>query len=65
MKGNILYIIFSVIYAICIVFGIIAWIALLIVGITDMYEKNPNTLFIIIPFIILVHIYGYLTFTRK
>ena len=65
MKENILYIIFSVIYVICIVFAIIAWIALIIVGIIDMYEKNPNTLFITIPFIIYVHVFGYLTFTRK
>lgn len=65
MKENILYVILSVIFAISIVFAIIAWVALLIVGIIDMYEKNPNTLFIIIPFVIYIHIFGYLTFTRK
>jgi hypothetical protein len=65
MKENILYIIFSVIYVICIVFAIIAWIALIIVGILDLYEKNPNTLFITIPFVIYIHVFGYLTFTRK
>lgn len=65
MKENILYIILSVIFAICIVLSIAAWIALLIVGTIDMYDKNPNTLFIIIPFIIFVHVYGYLSLTRR
>lgn len=65
MKENILYIILSVIFVICIVLSIAAWIALLIVGTIDMYNKNPNTLFIIIPFIIFVHVYGYLSLTRR
>lgn len=65
MKENILYTVFSVIMLLCMVFGTLIWVGIISIGVVDMYEKNPNTLFITIPFVVFVHVFGYLTFTRK
>ena len=65
MKENILYTVFSVIMLLCMVFVTLTWVGIMSIGIIDLYEKNPNTLFITIPFVIYIHVFGYLTFTRK
>ena len=65
MKENILYTVFGVIMLLCMVFGTLIWVGIISIGVVDMYEKNPNTLFITIPFVVFVHVFGYLTFTRK
>ena len=65
MKENIFYIIFGFVIILCMVIGTLTWVGIMGIGIIDLYEKNPNTLFITIPFVIYVHVFGYLTFTRK
>lgn len=65
MKKNIFYVILDFVMILCMVFGTLTWVGIMSIGIIDLYEKNSNTLFITIPFVIFVHIFGYLTFTRK
>jgi len=65
MKQNIFYIILDFVMILCMVLGTLTWIGIMSIGVIDLYEKNPNTLFITIPFVIFVHVFGYLTFTRK
>ena len=65
MKKNIFYVILDLVMILCMVFGTLTWVGIMSIGIIDLYEKNPNTLFITIPFVIYIHVFGYLTFTRK
>lgn len=65
MKENIFYVILDLIMVLCMVIGTLTWVGMVSIGIIELYEKNPNTLFITIPFVIYVHVFGYLTFTRK
>lgn len=64
MKENI-FIILDLVMVLCMVIGTLTWVGIMGIGIIDLYEKNPNTLFITIPFVIFVHVFGYLTFTRE
>ena len=43
-----------------VIFGILVWFGMIFVGGIDLYKMNPNTLFVYIPFIIIVHIWIYL-----
>lgn len=40
---------------------ILIWFGMIFVWCTELYEKNPNTLFIIIPIFIIFHIWVYFT----
>lgn len=65
MKEKILYSIFGIILYISIIFGVLIWICMMYFGIKEYYDLNPNSLFITIPTVIFVHIFGYICFTRK
>jgi len=59
---NFFYNILGLFLILCIVVVVITWIGMIYVGISELYIQNPNTLFIIIPFIIFVHWFGYICF---
>lgn len=65
MKEKILYAILGIILYISIIFGVLIWICMMYFGIKEYYDLNPNSLFITIPTVILIHIFGYFCFTRK
>ena len=62
MKENFWFTILGIVMVILIILAVIIWVGMLIVFVMDEYSKNPNSLFITIPAIILVHWFGYMTF---
>ena len=66
MKEKILFnFLIPTILIVCVIFGTIVWGGMLTIFVIDDYNKNPNTLFISIPFIIFVHWFGYKVFTKN
>ena len=61
MKEKIFDTLLGIVMIILVIIGILIWFGLWTVLIMDEYHKNPNTLFISIPVIILLHVCGYLT----
>lgn len=61
MKEKIFNILIEIVMITLIIIGILIWFGLWTVLIIDEYNKNPNTLFISIPVLILFHWWGYLT----
>jgi len=60
MKENIFYTILGIVMIILVILGVITWVGMIYVGIKQYYDINPNSLFITIPAIILVHWFGYM-----
>ena len=60
MKKNIIENILGIVMTTLLVFAVLAWVGMLIVFVMDDYNKNPNSLFINIPIIILVHLWIYI-----
>ena len=65
MKEKILYATLGIILYISIVSMVLIWACMMFFGIKEYYDLNPNSLFITIPIVIFVHIFGYFCFTRK
>lgn len=61
MKEKIFETLIGILMIILVIVGILIWFGLWTVLIIDEYNKNPNTLFISIPALILLHWWGYLT----
>ena len=60
MKKNIIENILGIVMTTLLVFAVLVWVGMLIVFVMDDYNKNPNSLFINIPIIILVHLWIYI-----
>ena len=60
MKKNIIENILGIVMTTLLVFAVLVWVGMLIVFVMDDYNKNPNSLFINIPIIILVHSWIYI-----
>ena len=65
MKENIFYTILGIVMIICVIVGVTVWCGMMYIGIKECYDINPNSLWVVIPFVLLVHIWGYLCFTHK
>ena len=60
MKKNIIENILGIVMTTLLIFAVLTWVGMLIVFTMDDYSKNPNSLFIDIPIIILVHLWIYI-----
>ena len=60
MKKNIIENILGIVMTTLLIFAVLVWVGMLIVFVMDDYSKNPNSLFINIPIIILVHLWIYI-----
>ena len=60
MKKNIIENILGIVMTTLLIFAVLVWVGMLIVFTMDDYSKNPNSLFINIPIIILVHLLIYI-----
>lgn len=60
MKKNIIENIQGIVMTTLLIFAVLVWVGMLIVFTMDDYNKNPNSLFINIPIIILVHLWIYI-----
>ena len=60
MKKNIIENILGIVMTTLLIFAVLIWVGMLIVFVMDDYNKNPNSLFIDIPIIILVHFLIYI-----
>ena len=60
MKKNIIENILGIVMTTLLVFAVLVWVGMLIVFVMDDYNKNPNSLFINIPIIIIVHLWIYI-----
>ena len=60
MKKNIIENIQGIVMTTLLIFAVLVWVGMLIVFVMDDYNKNPNSLFINIPIIILVHLWIYI-----
>ena len=60
MKKNIIENILGIVMTTLLIFAVLVWVGMLIVFTMDDYSKNPNSLFINIPIIILVHLWIYI-----
>lgn len=60
MKKNIIENIQGIVMTTLLIFAVLVWVGMLIVFVMDDYSKNPNSLFINIPIIILVHLWIYI-----
>ena len=60
MKNNIIENILGIVMTTLLIFAALVWVGMLIVFVMDDYNKNPNSLFINIPIIILVHLWIYI-----
>lgn len=60
MKKNIIENILGIVMTTLLIFAVLTWVGMLIVFVMDDYNKNPNSLFINIPIIILVHLWIYI-----
>ncbi len=62
MKNKVVDYILGVGLIICLIIGILIWFGILYLGIVDCYKVNPNLLYVVIPMVIIVHLYGYFSF---
>lgn len=60
MKKNIIENIQVIVMTTLLIFAVLVWVGMLIVFVMDDYNKNPNSLFIDIPMIIIVHLWIYI-----
>ena len=60
MKKNIIENIQGIVMTTLLIFAVLVWVGMLIVFVMDDYNKNPNSLFINIPIIIIVHLLIYI-----
>ena len=60
MKKNIIENIQGIVMTTLLIFAVLVWVGMLIVFIMEKKKKNPNSLFINIPIIILVHLWIYI-----
>ena len=60
MKKNIIENIQGIVMTTLLIFAVLVWVGMLIVFVMDDYSKNPNSLFIDIPIIIIVHLWIYI-----
>ena len=60
MKKNIVENILGIVMTTLLIFAVLIWVGMLIVFVMDDYSKNPNSLFIDIPMIIIVHLWIYI-----
>lgn len=60
MKKNIIENILGIVMTTLLIFAVLVWVGMLIVFVMDDYNKNPNSLFIDIPMIIIVHLWIYI-----
>ena len=60
MKKNIIENILGIVMTTLLIFAVLIWVGMLIVFTMDDYSKNPNSLFINIPIIIIVHLWIYI-----
>ena len=60
MKKNIIENILGIVMTTLLIFAVLIWVGMLIVFVMDDYNKNPNSLFIDIPMIIIVHLWIYI-----
>ena len=60
MKKNIIENIQGIVMTTLLIFAVLVWVGMLIVFVMDDYSKNPNSLFINIPIIIIVHLWIYI-----
>ena len=60
MKKNIIENILGIVMTTLLIFVVLIWVGMLIVFVMDDYNKNPNSLFIDIPMIIIVHLWIYI-----
>ena len=60
MKKNIIENIQGIVMTTLLIFAVLVWVGMLIVFVMDDYNKNPNSLFINIPIIILVQLWIYI-----
>ena len=57
---NIIENILGIVMTTLLIFAVLVWVGMLIVFTMDDYSKNPNSLFINIPIIIIVHLWIYI-----
>jgi hypothetical protein len=65
MKENIFYAILGITMIICAIVGVTVWCGIIYIGIKECYNVNPTSLWVVIPIVLIVHIFGYICFTRK
>lgn len=67
MKENIFYTILGIVMIIwmiiCVIVIVTVWCGIIYVGIKECYNDNPTSLWVVIPLVLLVHIWGYLCLT--
>ena len=60
MKKNIIENILGIVMTTLLIFAVLVWVGMVSVFVMEDYSKNPNSLFINIPIIILVHLWIYI-----
>lgn len=63
MKENIFYTILGIIMIICVIVGVTVWCGIIYIGIKECYNVNPTSLWVVIPIVLVVHVFGYLCLT--
>lgn len=63
MKENIFYTILGIIMIICVIVGVTVWCGIIYIGIKECYNVNPNSIWAVIPIVLIIHVFGYFCFT--
>jgi len=48
---------------ICVIVGVTVWCGIIYIGIKECYNVNPNSIWAVIPIVLIIHVFGYFCFT--